>query len=106
MRQDRRCWYGVVCGLAVFCDCGTGSSGADPTQNANLDAAAGPTQGDERGSCYPNGTCNGDLVCLSDLCVRAPDSGGSSVDGGTLEDTGPTPCPGLVAITSFSQTST
>lgn len=26
--------------------------------------------GEERGSCYPNRTCNEGLTCLSDLCVR------------------------------------
>ena len=26
--------------------------------------------GAERGACYPNGTCNAGLVCMSDLCVK------------------------------------
>jgi len=34
-----------------------------------------PGPGEERGNCYPNGTCNDGLVCLSDLCVRLPDAG-------------------------------
>ena len=31
---------------------------------------ATPGTGDEGGHCYPNGTCNGALVCLSTYCVR------------------------------------
>lgn len=47
--------------------------------------------GTERGPCYGNGTCNAGLVCLSDLCVRAPasDAGadtGLSSDAGTGSD--------------------
>jgi hypothetical protein len=46
-------------------------------------------QGDERGQCYPNKTCNSGLECSSDnLCVRASSSGGNGA-GGT-NDTGGT----------------
>jgi alpha-tubulin suppressor-like RCC1 family protein len=31
---------------------------------------AGLATGDERGGCYPNGTCNRGLSCFSNLCVR------------------------------------
>lgn len=34
-----------------------------------------PADGEERGPCYGNGTCNAGLTCLSDVCVRAPDAG-------------------------------
>lgn len=34
-----------------------------------LMACGGPEPGHELGPCYGNGTCNDDLVCLSDICV-------------------------------------
>src|SRR5688572_11877639 len=46
--------------------------------------ACGPQQGEERGSCYPNGTCNDDLVCLSGVCVlddRAGEGEGEAGEG-------------------------
>ena len=33
-----------------------------------------PPEGIERHACYPNGTCNDGLTCLSDLCVRLPEA--------------------------------
>ena len=33
--------------------------------------SSGPAQGEERGACYPNGTCNTGLSCLSNVCVVA-----------------------------------
>lgn len=33
----------------------------------------GPIQGEEQGTCYPNGTCNTGLSCYSNLCVRIGD---------------------------------
>lgn len=33
------------------------------------------SQGGERQGCYPNGSCNAGLTCLSDLCVASPDTG-------------------------------
>lgn len=32
--------------------------------------ACGDAEGEERGPCYGNGTCNAGLVCLSEICVR------------------------------------
>lgn len=49
----------VLTGQAYRC-------GPKPKQVADLP----PTMGAERGSCYPNSTCNDGLVCLSNLCVR------------------------------------
>ena len=40
-----------------------------------------PATGDERGPCYPNGTCNEGLVCASETCV--------DLFGGTEGDEGP-----------------
>jgi hypothetical protein len=40
--------------------------------------------GDLRCRCYPNGTCNGELVCLSDVCVSTDPAG----EGGTGTGTG------------------
>lgn len=40
-------------------------------------------QGGERQDCYPNGTCNAGLICLSNLCVNG---GGTGVpDGGVCQ---------------------
>ena len=40
-------------------------------------------EGTERCECYPNGTCDTGLVCLSDMCVSTTSStGGSAVGGG------------------------
>lgn len=56
--------------------------------------ACGESQGEERGPCYGNGTCNTGLVCLSDVCVRdtgAPDAGsdlGVAPDLGSATDLG------------------
>ncbi len=33
-------------------------------------ASYAPKTGTERGPCYGNGTCNGGLVCLSEVCVK------------------------------------
>jgi len=43
-----------------------------------------PPAGEERGACYPNGTCNAGLSCLSNVCVVV------SADAGP-EDTGTAP---------------
>jgi hypothetical protein len=51
--------------LVVACDKGGGTSGGGG-------AGGGTGSGAERGRCYPNGTCNDGLVCLSDVCVRPP----------------------------------
>ena len=41
--------------------------------------------GDERCDCYPNDTCNDNLICASGLCVRLPTTGGGAgaAAGGT-----------------------
>lgn len=48
-------------------------------------ASCGPSgvpAGEERGPCYPNGTCNAGLTCLSSLCVStATDAGGLDAGG-------------------------
>jgi hypothetical protein len=50
--------------------------------------------GDERGACYPNGTCNAGLSCFSNKCVRY-DAGAGGNDAGeaagasTIEGGGP-----------------
>ena len=40
-------------------------------------------EGAEGGRCYPNGTCDSGLVCLSDTCV-APTGGGGTGGGGGI----------------------
>lgn len=36
--------------------------------------AIGPDEGEERGPCYGNDTCNKGLTCLSQVCVNQPDA--------------------------------
>lgn len=45
---------------------------ARPNPDASLDSTKPP--GSEGGPCYGNGTCDADLVCASNLCVRLPDA--------------------------------
>ena len=49
-------------------------------------------QGDEKGQCFPNQTCNGDLSCSSGICVRADPSatGGAGGAGGATSTGGQT----------------
>src|SRR5687767_12582418 len=56
---------GIFAFVALVASCG---DGAKP-------------QGGERQDCYPNGTCNTGLVCLSDICVR-PGGGGAGGSAG------------------------
>lgn len=41
-----------------------------------------PGQGGVKQACYPNGTCNSGLTCLSMVCVDAQGTGGASGGGG------------------------
>ena len=78
----------------------TGTGGVAPTggtdagtviETGGMGGAAGGTTspdggcpaGSETCACYGNGTCNGGLLCLSNLCVR-PLTGGAVGAGGTL----------------------
>jgi len=49
-----------------------------------------PTMGTEGAACYPNGTCDAGLSCLSALCVAAGAGGSGSTNGGSSSGTGPT----------------
>ncbi len=44
-----------------------------------LACSSGPAQGEEGGACYPNGTCNSGLTCLSKLCVSMTTDSGVDV---------------------------
>jgi hypothetical protein len=74
-------------GLLVGAGGGCGGSGTSSPPDAC-------SAGDERCACYPNGTCNAGLACLSNRCVRqtgptdgavdrASGTGGAGVGGGT-----------------------
>ncbi len=74
-------------GLLVGAGGGCGGSGKSSPPDAC-------SAGNERCACYPNGTCNAGLSCLSDLCVRetgptdgavdrASGTGGTGVAGGS-----------------------
>jgi hypothetical protein len=66
---------GLFCVLAaVAAACG----GTAPTLSSG---ATGQT-------CYPNGTCNAGLTCLSNVCVVVPGDGGSSSGGSSGSGSG------------------
>jgi hypothetical protein len=54
-----------------------------------------PAQGDLRQDCYPNGTCNAGLTCVSNVCVELDgsvadtSSGVDASDGSVAADTAP-----------------
>jgi len=77
---------------AAACSSGSaGSQGAEgaecypnDTCNANLVCQAGTcvrAQGAEGAECYPNDTCNENLVCKAGTCVRADGAGGATSSG-------------------------
>jgi hypothetical protein len=79
-------------GLLLSAGGGCGGSGKSSPPDAC-------SAGEERCACYPNGTCNAGLSCLSNLCVRetgpadgavdrASGTGGTGVGGGTGTGTG------------------
>jgi len=80
----------VLLGFLVGCSSSSGGS------NGATGDRDGGAPGSERNACYPNGTCNSGLTCLSNLCVRAPAgsggqagaSGGTAGSGGTSSITG------------------
>jgi fibro-slime domain-containing protein len=45
-------------------------------------SSSSSSQGGEGQHCYPNGTCNAGLVCLSNLCAMQPDGGRGGAGGG------------------------
>ena len=45
-------------------------------------------QGAERGSCYPNDTCNEGLRCLSNLCVREDGPSTAGCEAGVVDGAG------------------
>lgn len=46
--------------------------------------ACSQSEGDIREPCYPNGTCNAGLICLSEVCVADPADAGSPDSGPDL----------------------
>ncbi|HOW51477.1 MAG TPA: SBBP repeat-containing protein [bacterium] len=49
-------------------------AGCESNPSNQNDADTTPAVGTEGGPCYPNGTCNDGLQCLSGLCVEMPDA--------------------------------
>ena len=71
---------------------GTGGMGGAGGGTTSADGGGCPA-GAETCACYGNGTCNGGLLCLSNLCVRpltggAAGAGGTSGTGGTVNTGG------------------
>ena len=63
----------ALCGAALV-GCGSGGQGTHD---------GGGSQGGLRQSCYPNGTCNAGLTCISDVCVDTrSDASGLAGAGG------------------------
>ncbi len=68
----------------------TGSTTSDmtgPKTDGKTKADMGKAAGIEGGPCYPNGTCNKGLKCLSKVCVKMPDQGLKPDIIGTKPDT-------------------
>jgi aryl-phospho-beta-D-glucosidase BglC (GH1 family) len=84
----------AACGLLLCAACGEKT------------APAACSEGDEGCACYPNKTCNGELVCLSKLCVDPSGGGNDEKDsspgkldpkadgGGSVGADGSSPAPG------------
>ncbi len=80
--------WGYAATLSVALVALVGCVGDSPAQTAD----GGRPAGSAGGSCFPNGTCNAGLTCVSDACVdlRANDGGGESSAGdGAPGDAGP-----------------
>ena len=74
-------WLGTVLGTVV----GLTQASVGCSSDSKSDAC--PT-GNERCECYPNGTCNDNLSCLSNHCVLDSSAGGAtggspSIKGGS-----------------------
>ncbi|CAN5197666.1 hypothetical protein BH09MYX1_BH09MYX1_51610 [soil metagenome] len=73
--------YAAAFGVALLAlvGCVGDSPSAPPTS-----PDGGRLQGSAGGSCFPNGTCNAGLSCVSDACVdlNAKDAGGSDSEAG------------------------
>ncbi len=55
-------WLAASCSGGKVAATGGGADASSPT----------PTQGSERGHCYPDSTCNTGLECSSDLLPEGP----------------------------------
>lgn len=84
------CYPNDTCNSGLTCQGNTCVGGTGGTSGVTHDASTAGggngsssqnPQGSERGACYPNGTCNDGLTCLSNFCVRLNDGGNAS--GGT-----------------------
>jgi hypothetical protein len=76
--SGKRCVLALVLVLmALLWGCDSGDDGQ----------AVQAQVGEKRGECYPNGTCNEGLTCLSSRCVAwNPDSGQTGADGDDSAD--------------------
>jgi hypothetical protein len=61
---------------------GSGTGGEGRPGGTRAGGSEACVTGDERCACYPNDTCNDDLTCASDLCVRLAGTGGLASTGG------------------------
>jgi hypothetical protein len=59
---------------------GTGGAALDPGGAGGPSGSGGAT-GSDGNACYPNGTCNAGLSCLSNLCAKAIGTGGTTSTG-------------------------
>lgn len=72
----QKLFAGVLC---IFSVAHMGCASVSPSQ--------GP-EGGEGGPCYPNGTCDSGLTCLSNTCVTNIGAGGAAGSGGSGGDGG------------------
>jgi hypothetical protein len=69
-----RLWILLACFVS-----GLGCKGSSDSKGG----VTGTADGAEKGACFPNGTCNAGLSCLSDLCVAT-----NRMDGGGIRSGG------------------
>jgi len=98
----RRLW--LVCGVVAAIGCGGGGGGGGTGGTTGAGGAGACSRGNEGCDCYPNGTCNGSLTCLSNLCVSLTGTAGTG--GSAAGSAGTTGSGGSTAGTGGSATGT
>ena len=78
----------LLVGSAIIIGCGSSTARLEDGGMPIPDG--GPSMGEEGGFCYPNGTCNSNLICRGGICAHSNTNtdGGAIPDGGSLGDGG------------------
>ncbi len=76
---------GALCAFWACQGATTHGSQSEPVATGGVAAGCDGSEGDEACPCYGNETCNGQLVCLSSVCVDASSLGSGGVVGSGRE---------------------